>query len=228
MRNFAAVLIVLGSLTVACEPREEVKPETKAPESVAPARTPEPVVEALPMPVDEVDVEFTTARENFVKGDFDRTAEDLNNAATRVTALGETGGEASRVELKKIAGDLGRIAKDVKSGTLRDVTKFDYELAGVEHSLAKHHLRLAREAMVKSDLRAAGRELNHAANDVEGIGRHMGKSLDAETEQGLRVARDMGGKLMQGVEQSPADVEKATKDLERHIDRLAQEMRRHK
>ena len=228
MRTFAAAVIVLATLTVACERREEPVPESKPAESVPPASTPEPVVEALPMPVDEVDVEFTTARENFVKRDFDRTAEDLSNAATRVTALGETGGEASRAELKKIADDLGRIAKDVKNGTLRDAKKFDHELAGIEHSLAKHHLRMAREAAAKGDMRAAGHQLNHAANDVEGIGRHMGKALDAETEQGLRVARDMGGKLMQGVEQSPADVEKATKDLERHIDRLAKDIRNHK
>ena len=66
------------------------------------------------MPVDEVDVEFETARENFVKKDFDGAASELNDAAGRVTAMGDAAGGASRDELKKVADDLGRIAGDVK------------------------------------------------------------------------------------------------------------------
>jgi len=224
MRTYAAVVIVVASLFVACERREEPKQA----ENVAPARTPEPPpvpVREPAMAVDEVDVEFETARENFVKRDFDRTAEDLNNAASRVTALGEGAGDKTREGLKAIADDLGRIATDVKNGNLREIEKFDHELAKVEHSLARHHLHAAREAMAKQDMRTAGRELSLAANDVEGVGRHMGKALDAETEQGIREARTVGGKMIDGVEQVPADVEKATKGLERDVEKLGHAMK---
>jgi hypothetical protein len=227
MRTFAAVVIVVA-LTAACERREEPKQA----EYVAPARTPEPepVTEALEpsMPADEVDVEFVTARENFVQRDFNRTAEDLKGAAERVTAMGESAAGKSRDELKGIARDISRIAKDVKNGTLKDVKKFDTELAGVEQSLAKHHLRAARDAMGKRDLRGAGRELNAAARDVHGMGERMGKDLDADTKQGVRYALTVGGKLTEGVEQAPADFENAVKGLERGVDRLAHEIRPHK
>ena len=229
MRTYAAVVMVVA-LSVACERREEPKQA----ENVVPAQTPvpatpvpsTPVVETA-MPVDEVDVEFETARENFVKKDFDGAASELNDAAGRVTAMGDAAGGASRDELKKVADDLGRIAGDVKNGTIRDIKKFDSELAGVEHSLASHHLRAARDAMAGRDMRAAGRELNSAAHDVEGIGRRMGKSLDATTEEGIKYARTVGGKLVDGVEQSPADVEKAAKGLEREMDKLGHDIKTH-
>src|SRR5262245_46456831 len=87
MRTYAAVAIVMAALAVACERREEPKQAKNVP----PARMAEPpstpVTEPV-MPVDEVDEEFETARENFVKRDFARAAEELNRAATRVTAMG--------------------------------------------------------------------------------------------------------------------------------------------
>ena len=225
MRTYAAVVIVVASLFVGCERREEPKQEQV--ENVAPARTPEPptpIVEGVF--VDEVDVEFEAARQNFVKRDFDRTAESLNNAAGRVTAMGESAGGKAREELKAIGDDLARIAADVKNGNIKEIKKFDSELAGVQHSLAKHHLRAARAAMGR-DMRAAGRELNAAAHHVEGGYRRWGKDLTAETQQAIQHARAIGGKLIEGVEQSPEDVEKAAKALELEVDKLGHEVRSH-
>lgn len=219
----AGTLLALGLAVTACEQQDEVATREMERE-VPPATVPQPAP-AAPAVVDEVQEDLVDARSDFLERDYDDAAEDLHEAAEKVRREAQTAPAEVRDELVRAADDLEGVAADVQAGTITTVEEFDRSLASTSATLARHHFHRAREAWGRRDLQAAGRELEAAARSVGNGLAHLGQSAETEIAEAVRGARELGGRLAQGAEAAPEDVENAFQRLEQAIERFVQEAR---
>ena len=220
VRILTAALLILPFLAAACERAED----TRQAEAVPPARTPEPVP-AAPAPepaatMDSLVADIAAAREQIAKQNLQQSAEHLRSAAGNFIIMGGQATGETRQALMTTAGELEGIAQDVKASAFRDTTMFDRAIAPVDESLARYHLRVARENALRHDLRSAGRDLKAAADHVESAGRRAGRALSTTAQQTVREARDLADKMARGLEQTPAEIERISRRLAREIDKI--------
>jgi hypothetical protein len=215
----AVLLLALAS--TACEKRDVAREETQAaaattPPLVQPESVAVPSAAAL-----EVYVELDQAHEGFVRRDFDRSAEALRSAGSKVRNAAERAPADARAALQTAADDLEKTAADVKAGTISSINLLDRKLAAVNASLARVHHTLAVEAWAAKDSSRAGRELRLAADQLSHGLRRFGRNVKKSTAASVTDAQRLGEQLAQRVGTAGADVEQTMQGLGREIERLA-------
>lgn len=219
-------LLALTSIALAisgCDRQESPRDEAAAAASPVPALgAQEP--SAQPPERIEVSVELDQAHESFVKRDFDKVAESLRSAGTKLKTAAENAPADTRQVMRTSADALDRAAVDVRAGTIASVDAMDRKLAEANAALARVHHMQAMDAWTASDARAAGRELKSAADHVDAGTKRLGHDMKKGTAEAVRDAQRVGDALVRRADVSAIDVERTMKELGREIERLVKDV----
>ncbi len=163
---------------------------------------------------------FASARTALARHQDNQAVADIREAATFVRGQVSLANGATKAELAEAAGDLDRIAAQIRSGKLTTPRQLDAALLHSDRRLARHHLERAMRAWERRESDAAGRELQTAAQYTERLAKDASTGFERATTDVLRGARKASAKLIDGAGWTADEVGKAFDKLGREIDRL--------
>jgi hypothetical protein len=145
---------------------------------------------------DEPQEHFQSARESFLKKDFQRAAEEIRKAAAFVKVEAGRAKDDGKQSLLTSVRDLDKLADEVERGTTSSVKQLDDAFGRADHALAAHHHRMAKEFETQKAAQKAGYELKAAALYVEQGLAWAGEKADASGAAAIQGAQTLAGKLI--------------------------------
>ena len=162
----------------------------------------------------EPDTSMANAQESFLKGDMNKTADQIHKAAVYVRSEGNKVAKGASTSVKKAADDLDRLGGAVKKGTVKSGDQLKKTFAQVDHQLAKAWHATAEQAQKSG--KDSTNALKKAAVGVEGAAKWSGTQLKESTQasvdglkkagQGVKLGADDVGKFFKGIGDGIADV----------------------
>ena len=139
---------------------------------------------------------FQNAHEAFLKKDLQRAAEEIRKASAFVKVEAGRATDDGKQSLLASVRDLDKLADAVEGGTIPSVKHLDDAFGRVDHALAAHHHRMAREFEGQKAAQKAGYELKAAAFYVEQGLAWAGQKADAIGAAAIQGAQTLAGKLI--------------------------------
>lgn len=215
----AVVLSILFICTVASAQTEKPMTPPKAPKGWVTVEE-----DNLILFDEEPQYHFEKAKGHFLKGEKMAAAEEIKKATAflklqegRATDEGKKALVISIAELKKLAGDLE------KGATVSD-TDLDRAFARAHHALTKHYLSKAMEQYGKEDTKKAGYDLKSAANHLEYAAKWTSDKVEEGLENGVRDARALSGKMIEGTGWVAEKVGKAMEYIATESEKLSKKV----
>jgi hypothetical protein len=163
---------------------------------------------------DEPDKSMASAHDSFLKGEMNRAAEHIHNAAVYVHKEGNEVATGAKNDVKKAGDDLDRLGRAVKKGTVKSDDQLKKTFAQVDHALATAWHTTA-DAATKSG-KDSTNALKKAGAGLEGAAKWSGIQLKegAQTSvegvkkvgQGVKLGGEEVGKFFKGIGEGIADV----------------------
>jgi hypothetical protein len=170
--------------------------------------------------VDEPDEHLADARRALAAHDPAGAAHQIGTAATFVRVGAGTARGTDQADLLEAAGDLDRVAAEIRAGGVRTPRELDLALRRTDRALARHHLERAQRAWARKQASTTGRELHGAARYTERLAQDAGRDVEHGTRDVVRGTRRLGSKLIDGVGWTAGEVGKGFSALGRERDRL--------
>jgi hypothetical protein len=174
--------------------------------------------------VDEPDHHFGLAREYFMKKDYKKSAAEIRKAAGFVKLeLARATGDDQRV-LSDAVIQLAKLAEEIEGGTVSSVDKLNAEFAHTEQALAYHHELKAQEYWKAENQKKAGQDLRAASKHLENSMKYTGEKVEADTDNAIKDADDIGQKLVAGTRLAAEKVGAAIEALGKKIQDASKKM----
>ena len=162
----------------------------------------------------EPDKSMASGYESFLKGDINKAAERIHEAAAYVRTQEDKVAKEGSKSLKKAGDDLDRLGGEVKKGAVKSPDQLKKNFAQVDHALASAwYATVDREQKAGRD---ATNALVRAGAGLEGAAKWSGTQLDAGAQaavdaldkagQGAKLGVEAVGRVIRGIGEGIADV----------------------
>lgn len=146
------------------------------------------------------DQDFKSARESFIKRDWQKSAAAVRRAGAYLAAEGARAKTASADALRQSSQDLKSLADKIKAGSESNAHALDEKFAAAQLALAAHYHDLANRAhAAKQDINA-GSYMRRAADSLTAAATWSGEKLEGGTTDVAAAAKASGDALKSGGE----------------------------
>jgi hypothetical protein len=156
---------------------------------------------------------FKAAAEEYLKKEYEVSAEDLEKASAFMEQRAKTGSERTKASLNKSAQELDRLADDMEKGAVRSVQSMKETFARADRELANYYHEKAAESYARNEFKKAGRELKESARSLQqGMG-WAGYEVEQGSQAAISRISRMGEDLEKGTKVAAADVKDGISSL---------------
>jgi hypothetical protein len=178
-------------------------------------------VSALP---DDSESHFQKAHESFLKKDTKTAVAEIRKDAEFMKLEASRAADESSKGLTASANELDKLADGVEKGTVTSAKDLENAFARASYALTKHHYIKSTELTAKNETVEAGKELKAAADNFEHAIAWTGSKVEAGTDNAIKGARLVTGKMMEGVSAVSEDASKAMEGIGMEIDKLGKKI----
>lgn len=172
----------------------------------------------------KLDQLFKKAREDFLRKDFKRAAENLRKGEDFVKQeAGRAAGE-SKQTLTASAQELGKLAQRVEKRTIRSVKQLDPVFVRAHHALARYYQEKASESWTQKAMTEAEHYLRLSAVYLENALTRAGHRIEAESAAAIEKAKQAGKKMEKVTDATAAELRKEIDAIRKEIDKAAQKI----
>ncbi len=144
--------------------------------------------------------DFKSARESFVKRDWETSAAAVRRAGAYLAAEGARAKTASADALQRSSADLKDLADKIKAGSENNAHALDEKFAAAELALAAHYHDLANRAHATKNDVNAGKYIDRAADSLKAAASWSGEKLESGAADVAEAAKASGDALKDGGE----------------------------
>ncbi len=146
------------------------------------------------------DQDFESARDSFVKRDWETSAAAVRRAGAYLAVEGERAKTASADALRRSSADLKELAVRIKAGSESNAHALDEKFAAAQLALAAHYHDLANRAHAAKNDVNAGKYIDRAADSLKAAATWSGEKLEGGAADVADAAKASGDALKDGGE----------------------------
>ncbi|HUL51284.1 MAG TPA: hypothetical protein VLU94_01740 [Candidatus Nitrosotalea sp.] len=159
----------------------------------------------------EPDHTLSAAHESFVKGDTNKAASQIHQAAAYVKRESEKVAQVSKEGMTKAGAELDKLGNNVKAGTVKSEAELKKTFAKVDHEIADCWHRTAAESRKSGG--DASRELKKAGTSLTGAAKWSGTKLKEGTQASIDALKNAGKNVGKETKASASTVNKWFEDI---------------
>ncbi|MDX5997830.1 hypothetical protein HRJ35_03530 [Shewanella oneidensis MR-1] len=148
--------------------------------------------------VDEPTQHLISARDSFVKGDFEHASDEVCLAAGYLHIAVRKADKKSKSALTKSAQELDTLSSELHSNKATTLLSIDQVFARAVYALAADHQAKVRIAMQARNYKTAGHYLHSAVTEVEQAAKWSGHELEYSAAVTAKDTRVLAGKMVEG------------------------------
>ncbi len=146
------------------------------------------------------DQDFKSARESFIKRDWQTSAAAVRRAGAYLAVEAARAKTASADALRKSSADLKGLADKIKAGSESNAHALDEKFAAAQLALAAHYHDLANRAHAAKQDVNAGNYMHRAADSLKAAATWSGEKLETGATDVADAAKASGDALKNGGE----------------------------
>lgn len=174
--------------------------------------------------VEEPDQHFRSAKEAFLKKEYQKAAEEIRKGTAFVKLEAGRASADAKQALNASAHELERLADDIAKNGVKDVEALENTFARADQALAQSHRVKAAESWAKKEPAKTGYELKAAARYLEQGAAWVGTETQAGASEAVSAARTVAGKLIEGAGYSAEGVGKGMDALGKAVSQFGQKV----
>lgn len=171
---------------------------------------------------DEPDKTMASAHESFLKGEMNKSAEQIHKAAAYVKKEADKVAKDTKEGVKKAGDDLDKLGQGVKKGTVKSGDELKKTFAKVDHELAKAWYKTADEA--KKSGKDANYALKKAGAGLEGAAKWSVTQLKEGTQASIEAVKKVGKDAAKGAKAGAGEVDKWFKGIGEGIEDVGRKL----
>jgi hypothetical protein len=170
--------------------------------------------------LEELENDFQTAKQDFVKKDYAKAASEIRQAQAYVDTQAEQAGGAAKNDLVKAGNDLDGLAKKLEKGTVKSEKDILTSASQTYRALARYNVGKASESFSKKAESLAGEYLKAAADAIEKAWVWSGREIHSGTRTTIQEARETADEVKLGSNEASARVSQAIHNLRSEISKF--------
>jgi hypothetical protein len=172
----------------------------------------------------EVEKLFHKARDNFLKKDYQSSAEEIRQGAAWLKKQAEQATGEAKQALMASARELGQLADRERKGAVNSAQELEQAFARADHALAGYYQSRASESWARRAVSEAGRGLRAAAVHLENALGWADYRLEGENRATIKAAKEIGEKMEQGAGWVDSEVRKSIDSIGKEIDEASRKI----